>query len=137
MLSEIFFTLEKKSEINEKYNLIKKSISEIGFSATVAKFSVSDTARLGGKIGWVSESELSNNILKEVKKLKINEITKPINLAGGFLILKLEDIKDKKISINFEEELNKQISSERNRQLNQFSLIYYNKIKFNATIDEK
>jgi len=137
LLSEIFFTLEKKNQINEKYNLIKKSISEIGFKGTVAKFSISDTARLGGRIGWISESELSKDIINEIKKIKINEITKPINLAGGFLILKLEDLEEKNISINFDEELKKQVSNERNRQLNQFSLIYYNKIKFNTTIDEK
>lgn len=138
LLSEIFFTLEKKNEINERYNLIKKSISEIGFKSTVTKFSLSDSSRLGGRIGWVSESELSEVILSEIKKLNVNEITKPINLAGGFLILKLEGVEDKKTSVNFEEELNNQITNEKNRQLNQFSLIYYNKIKFNTKIiDEK
>jgi len=138
LLSEIFFTLDKKNEINERYDLIKKSISEIGFKSTVTKFSLSDTSKLGGRIGWVSESELSETILSEIKKININEITKPINLAGGFLILKLEDIKDNKISVNIEEELSKQILNEKNRQLNQFSLIYYNKTKFNTKIiDEK
>ena len=138
LLSEIFFTLEKKNQINERYDLIKKRILEIGFKSTVTKFSLSDSSRLGGNIGWVSESELSESILNEIKKININEITKPINLAGGFLILKLEDIKDNKISVNIEEELSKQILNEKNRQLNQFSLIYYNKTKFNTKIiDEK
>jgi len=137
LLSEIFFTLEKKNQINERYDLIKKSISEIGFKSTVVKYSISDTARLGGKIGWISENELSKDIIKELKKIKINEITKPINLAGGFLILKLEKIEYKETSIDFDEELKKQVSNENNRQLNQFSLIYYNKIKFNSIIDEE
>jgi len=137
LLSEIFFTLEKKNQINERYDLIKKSISEIGFKGTVTKYSISDTARLGGNIGWISENELSKDIIKELKKIKINEITKPINLAGGFLILKLEKIEYKETSIDFDEELKKQVSNENNRQLNQFSLIYYNKIKFNSIIDEE
>ena len=137
LISEILLDISDSKNINEKYNLIKKSISEVGFKNTANKYSVSDTSKLGGAIGWLTENQLSEIILKEINKLKIGEITKPINISGGFLILKLEEREDKEISLNFEEELKKKILQEKNRQLNQFSLIYFNKIKFITKIDEK
>ena len=60
-----------------------------------------------------------------------------MTVPGGFLILKINDIKEEKIEVNFNDELKKLISFERNRQLNQFSQIYYQKIKKNALINEK
>ena len=137
LISEILLGISDSKNINEKYNLIKKSISEIGFKNTANKYSISDTSKLGGAIGWLTENQLSEIILKEINKLKIGEITQPINVPGGFLILKLEEREDKEISLNFEEELKKKITQDKNRQLNQFSLIYFNKIKFITKIDEK
>ena len=137
LISEILLSVSDSKNINEKYNLIKKSISEVGFKNTANKYSISDTSKLGGSIGWLTENQLSEIVLKEINKLKIGEITKPINIPGGFLILKLEEKEDKEILLNFDEELKKRIIHEKNRQLNQFSLIYFNKIKFITRIDEK
>ncbi len=136
-LSEIFFNLDSTKKFDEIYELIKESIITVGFKNTANKFSLSDTAKLGGTIGWVSENQLSETILNEVNKLEEGEVTKPINISGGFLILKLEKKENKEISIDLEKELKKRIAYERDRQLNQFALIYFNKIKFSTKIDEK
>ena len=137
LLSEIVLSLRDGKNINEKYNLVTKSISVDGFKNAAIKYSISDTNKLGGAIGWLTENQLSEIILKEINKLKVGEFTKPINIPGGYIILKLEKKRDKEITHNFEEELKKRITHEKNRQLNQFSLIYYNKIKFVTKIDEK
>ena len=134
-LSEIFFNLDDK-KFDEKYNDVKKSISEVGFKNTANIFSKSDTAKLGGTIGWVSENQLSDKILKEINKIKDGEITDPIQISGGYLILKIDKRENKKISLDLEDELNKKISYEKNKQLNKFSMIYFNKIKFSTKIDE-
>ena len=76
-------------------------------------------------------------MLKEVKTLKVNQITKPIQTSGGYLILKLNDKKSKEVKIDIKKTINRRIAQERNRQLNQFSLIYFNKIKQNVFISEK
>ena len=136
LLSEIFFTLENEEKINEKYSTIKNSISEIGFKNTATKFSLSDSAKLGGKIGWINENQVSKILLKEIQKLEAGDITKPIPMSGGYLILTVVEKKDKKISLNVDEELKKLIVDEKNRQLNNFSLIYFNKTKFNTKINE-
>ena len=57
-------------------------------------------------------------------------------MGNNYLILKIEKIRSKKISINKEEELNKMIKFEKNKQLNQFSRIYFDKTKINYSINE-
>ena len=135
-LSEILFTSDKNENAENTYQLIKKSISEIGFKNTANIYSESDSSKHGGKIGWINESQLSELIKKEIVKLKIDEHTRPITVPGGQIILYLNDKKQQERKLNFEEEFKKQILFEKNKQLNQFSKIYFNKIKKNSTISE-
>ena len=136
-ISEILFTAENYEKLQKKYKSIEKSILEIGFNNTANIHSVSDTAKLGGKIGWISDSQLNETIKKEIINLKIGEYSKPVTIPGGFLIVKLNDIKKEEIDSNFDEEFNKKVDSERNSQLKNFSEIYFKKIKKNSTISEK
>jgi len=136
LLSEIFFSGENKEKINEKYNLIKKSISEIGFKNTANIYSLTESAKIGGSIGWIGENQLAKKVVEEINKLQVGEFTKPINIPGGVIILKLDDKADKKISLDFDSEFKKLIEYEKNRQLNQFSTVYFNKLKFNTKIDQ-
>ena len=136
LLSEIFFSGENKEKINEKYNLIKKSISEIGFKNTANIYSLTESAKIGGSIGWVGENQLAKKVVNEINELQIGEFTKPINIPGGVVILKLDKKEDKKISLDFDSEFKKLIEYEKNRQLNQFSTVYFNKLKFNTKIEQ-
>jgi len=136
LLSEIFFSGENKEKINEKYNLIKKSISEIGFKNTANIYSLTESAKIGGSIGWVGENQLAKKVVNEINELQVGEFTKPINIPGGVVILKLDKKEDKKISLDFDSEFKKLIEYEKNRQLNQFSTVYFNKLKFNTKIEQ-
>ena len=135
-LSEIIFTSDKNENAENTYQLIKKSISEIGFKNTANIYSESDSSKHGGKIGWINEGQLSELIKKEIVKLEIDEHTRPITVPGGQIILYLNDKRQQERKLNFEEEFKKQILFEKNKQLNQFSKIYFNKIKKNSTISE-
>ena len=135
-LSEIIFTSDKSENTENIYQLIKKSISEIGFKNTANIYSESDSSKHGGKIGWINEGQLSELIKKEIVKLKIDEHTRLITVPGGQIILYLNDKRQQERKLNFEEEFKKQILFEKNKQLNQFSKIYFNKIKKNSTISE-
>jgi peptidyl-prolyl cis-trans isomerase SurA len=137
LISEIMFNPERVEEIQKKYKLIEKSISEVGFKNTANLYSVSDSAKLGGQVGWVNETQLSEIIKKEISKLKIGEYTKPITIPGGFLIIHLDDKKTHNIYLNFDEEFEKQIAYEKNTKLEQYSKIYFKKIKKNSIISEK
>ena len=130
-LSEIIFEVINKVEIKIKYNEVIKSINEIGFENSAATYSFSESAKIGGDIGWINENSLNNNIKKNINNLQVGEITKPIILSNGVLVLKLINIKSLETTIDMESELKKAINYERNRQLKQYSKIYYNKIKKN------
>ena len=133
-LSEIVF---ENISNKDKYNLIKESIKEIGFSNSANIYSISDSSKFGGKIGWVDEQNLNSKILLEVKMLEIGLYTKPIQVGSNFLILKLDDKKQVSKNIDEEKALKQLINFENSRQLSQFSKTYYNKIKLNAKIKKQ
>tara|TARA_Y100000590_G_scaffold469928_1_gene660748 strand:- start:2624 stop:3553 length:930 start_codon:yes stop_codon:yes gene_type:complete len=136
-ISEILFTVDNFSDLQKKYETIEKSILEIGFNKTAVIHSVAETAEFGGKIGWVNEAQINNTIKKEIINLKVGNYSKPITIPGGFIVIKLEDTKKEKININFNEEYKKYVENEKNSQLNQFSEIYFKKLKKNSTISEQ
>ncbi|MDA7810880.1 peptidylprolyl isomerase [Candidatus Pelagibacter sp.] len=136
LLSEIVYEIQSKEEINAKYNVIKKSIKEVGFANTVLIYSVSDSSSRSGKIGWVNDKSLSKLIMDNISNIAINEISRPIKISGGVLILKLDDIREDQIEVNAEEELKKIINYQKSEQLNQYSKIYFNKLKKNLDINE-
>ena len=130
------FDITKKNQIEKNYQIIKKDIESKGFANAALIHSVSDTSKIGGKLGWVSEKSINKNIIKEINNLNAGEFSKPIIIPGGVLILKIDSIKEEKIDINIEKELNRIINIETNKQLNQSSNLYYNKIKKNIDINE-
>lgn len=135
-LSEILFKTDSKENFSKIVNEINSSIREIGFNNTANIYSVSESAKLGGKLGWIQESSLSKIILEQLKKLDIGENTDPIRVGNNFLILKIEEIGSDKILIDKEKELEKMIKFEKNKQLNQFSKIFFDKSKISYSINE-
>ncbi len=136
-LSEILFELKSNEKLSDKYNLVIKNINDSGFKNSANIFSISDTSKFGGEIGWVDETQLNELMLKEIKTLKINDITKPIQTTNGYLIIKVNDKKKKEVTVDFNKTVKRLITMEKNRQLQQFSLIYFNKIKQNVFVSEK
>jgi peptidyl-prolyl cis-trans isomerase SurA len=137
LLKEILFDVKESSNLDEKYKKIKKSISETGFENTASIYSISDTAKVGGLIGWIDENSLNSKIKNALFGLELNEYSKPIIISGGFLILQISDLKVIKEKLDIDKELVKAINAETNRQLNQFSNIHFNKIKKEVSINEK
>ena len=135
-LSEILFDKENNSSFEKKLENIGQSISEIGFNNTANIYSISDSSKFGGKIGWIDEKKLSKNIIEELQSLEADQYTAPIQTGASYLILKIEEIKYEQTTINESEELDKMIQFEINKQLEQFSKIFYKKIKINSLIDE-
>ena len=133
-LSEILVDFHK--DVTLKKNEMKKYIKDYGFKIAANKYSKSDTSNYGGEIGWIKETRLSNKIKKKISKIKIGEITEEIQTPNGYLILKLNDKREIKEELNLEKELKQQINFERNRQLNQYSLNYYKKLKQNINVYE-
>ena len=136
LLSEILFTAENKEELEKKYKKILKSIKEIGFKNTANTYSISDSAKYGGTLGWINKNQISKMVFDELSKIKVGEFTRPINIPGGVLMIKINEKKTSELEIDFERELQKMIQFEKNKQLKQFSSIYYKKVKNNSEIYE-
>ena len=136
LLSEILFNLANDEKLNTKFSKIKKLINEKNFSQAALSYSISSTNNNGGNLGWVKESALSPKIKNEVNQIQVGEITNPILIPGGFLILKIDQIKESEKNLNLEKEMQIVINQKTNEQLNQFSNIYFNKIKKNIIINE-
>ena len=137
LLYEIVFNTEKKDEFQIIFEKIKKSIEVNGFENTASIFSFSDTSKIGGKLGWINESSISKKIVEEIKNLNNGEYTNPIQIPGGFLILTVKEKKTIEQKTDVEAEFLLKIRALRNQQLNQYSNIYFNKIKKDITIYEK
>ena len=136
LMSEILFEVKNTKKFKDKYKEIKNAINEKGFENTALRYSSSQTSNMGGKLDWINENSMNKNIREIVNKTKINEVTEPLPVPGGYLILKINDIKTVKVELNFDEELKKMIRSTKNYQLNQFSKTYFNKIKKDIQIYE-
>ena len=135
-LSEIVFLEKNKKENEEKYREIKKSIKEIGFDETAILYSISESAKLGGKIGWINENQISKKISNEISKIAIGEYSEIINTAGGNIILKLNDKKKEITGIDREKEIKKLIRFKKNQLFTEYSIIYYKELENKAYLNE-
>ena len=136
-LNEILYIVKKKEDQKKTFEKISTSIKNNGFENTASLYSESGSSKTGGKIGWINEGSINKNILKKLVKLNIGEYTTPIQTPAGFLILNLVDKKKIEQSYNMDEELSLRIKNLQNQQLNQYSNIYFNKIKKDIKISEK
>jgi len=136
LLSEIIFTINENENFAKKFGIIKNSILKIGFEETAKIYSISESKKKGGKIGWVYKSQLSNKISEQIESIEVGEFTEPITVPGGFIILKLVDKKNQLLEINEEEEFKKAVNFETNRQLTMYSTLHYKRIYNRAVINE-
>ena len=135
-LSEILFEIKNKSEIKKKYEEIIKDINNTGFENTASMYSFAESSKIGGNIGWINEKSLNNEIKKKIINLKIGEVSKPIILPNGILILKIKNTRSSVAKTDYKLELKKAINYEKSRQLDQYSKIYFNKIQKNLALNE-
>jgi len=136
LLSEIFFEISNSNQLDSKYKEIKEIIREKGFENAAASLSTSNTANQGGKIGWIDEDSLNENLKTILSELNINEITDPLTMPGGFMILKINEIKIKEKNQNIESELKRIVNLKKNNQLKKFSKVYFDKVKKDIKIHE-
>jgi len=136
LMSEISFEVSNIKNLENKFLEISNVINNKGFDFAALQYSSSPSSNLGGKLDWINENSLNDTIKEAIIDLKINDFTKPIAVPGGFLILQINDMKNIKIDIDIDNELEKLINFEKNNQLSQYSKIYFNKVKKDLKISE-
>ena len=136
-LSEIVFNKKENLSINQTYDKIKNDILNNGFENAALMHSISNSSTNGGDLGWVNEDAINKKLIIELNKINIGEYTDPITIPGGLLILKLNNINEIENSIDIEKKVKELIKIQTSQQLNQFSNVYYNKIKNEIQINEQ
>ena len=135
-LSEIVLSKDVSTSINKKLLEINKSIKKVGFENTATIYSISSSSKNGGLIGWINEIQISKKINEKIRKLEVNQITEPIEIQNGYILIKVNKKKQIQQNININNELDKLMNKEMNSQLNIFSTIFYKKLKKNIEINE-
>ena len=135
-LSEILFDINDSESLETKYEIIRKFIKNNNFKSAASKYSIANSSIRGGEVGWIKETLLSKELINFLKKMNIGDITEPLKYPNGYLLLKINNKKMKEV-INIDKELDELYSYKRNKQLNQFSLLYFKKLKQNTIINEK
>ena len=129
LLSEIIFDVKTKNDFDDKYEKILFDIKNLGFKKAAIIHSNSETGTNGGLIGWVKEDNLNKNIKKNISDLEPGMFSNPIRTSSGFIILKVDDKREYVSEFNLEDKLEEVINFQRNKQLEQFSSMYFNKLK--------
>ena len=135
-LSEIVLSKDISVSFNKKLLEINKSIEKIGFENTATIYSISSSSKNGGLIGWINEIQISKKINEKIRQLEVNQITEPIEIQNGYILIKVNNKKQIQQDINIDNELDKLINKEMNSQLSNFSTIFYKKLKKNIEINE-
>ena len=135
-LREILFKLDNNEKFEEKYKKILNLIEKDGFENAANIFSISNTSKKGGDLGWIKKTQLNEKLVNKIEKLNLNNITSPIKVGNGFLLIKLEKKRIFKEKIDLDRELENLVNKETDRQLNQYSIIFFNKLKKGITINE-
>ncbi len=135
-LSEIIFLEKNREAIEKKVQEITASIEAIGFKDTAVIHSISDSSKLGGEIGWIDQNQISKKIFLSIKDLEIGEFSNPIITAAGVIFLKINDKKKINAQIDKEKEMKRLVAFERDRILNEYSIIYYKEIENKAYVEK-
>ena len=133
-LSEILFKKATNISLNEIKDKIYSEIDKSGFEAAASIYSISESKKFGGKLGWIKSNQISEKIYLEIKKG--NNLTQPIKTTNGYLIIKVNGRRNIKGKVNLDEELKKLINTESQKEINKLGYIYFNKIKKRTFISE-
>ena len=137
LLSEILFESSNEEQMKIKYKKIQDDIEKEGFKNAASIHSISNTSTNGGDIGWFNQNSLITQIKESILSLKIGQYSKPILTASGFIIIKIEDIRNSNLQIeDIDKKVNNLIKVKTNQQLNQYSNIFYNRVKKDLVINE-
>jgi len=92
-ISEIFIGFEDEREEKESKELADKLVEQlkngIAFEPVAQQFSQAPSSGQGGRIGWVSEGQLDQEIITGIENLLSSSISKPIKTVNGYYIIKV------------------------------------------------
>ena len=134
-LSEIIVPFSDSQNPNEVYQKIKGRLLSEKFENVAREISISQTRDAGGKVGWVNEKTIAEIVIKKIKDLNVGEITSPLLIPEGIMIIKLNNKREIKNEIDRDQLKRQIILNERDKMLNVYSKMHLNKLKSNTMIE--
>ena len=135
LLSEIIVPVSESQNPNDVYQKVKAKLIGEKFENVAREISISQTRDSGGKVGWVSEKTMAEIVIKKIKDLNVGEITAPILIPEGIMIIKLNNKRKIKNEIDKKQLKRNIILNERDKVLRTYSKMYLNKLKSNTMIE--
>lgn len=136
LLQEIVYKYKDKNDLEKIYKEIVNHINLNDFKDAVLKYSVSESKKNNGNLDWVYLTNIVPIVKKNIETLNKDQISKPIIIPGGALIIKMIEREFVNENIDIEKKLTKNIQDKINQQLNNFSRLYFNKISNDLKINE-
>ena len=134
LISEILINVENITNTDEEIKKIKNRINVESFESVAESISDSPSSAIGGNLGWVKESELSEKIKLVVMTTKVGAVTEPIFLSNEILLYQIRDKRKVKETLTLEEKKNQIVNYEKNKILNMYSLSHYDKVRRSISV---
>ncbi|MEO1312888.1 MAG: peptidylprolyl isomerase [Pseudomonadota bacterium] len=102
LLQEIAISTEEfgEAEATELARDLSRSLNRgASFASAVARYSRAESARNGGRLNWLTTSELPGVVATQVIALMPGEVSAPIPLGRGISLFKLRDIREEPRSV--------------------------------------
>ena len=106
-ISEIELILKNDGTDESRVSNLLKEIEENSFEKAAVRFSMSDSSKNNGDLGWVNGKSLSKIIYNIINVMEIGQISEPIRRQNTILLLKLSDKKTSSSSSINRDELKK------------------------------
>ncbi len=126
LLSEIEIQ-SSEDKRQESINKILESIKKEGFENTAKKFSISESAKYGGNIGWIDEAKLSGSLYKNIRNLKMDKVSEPIFVKNNIIWIKKKG--EKVLENNVKKIKDNIVKVEKQKKLQMFSNAHYSKLE--------
>lgn len=94
-VGEILLPVDNPADTGDIRNLAERLVQQIrdgaDFRAVAQQFSKTATAAIGGDVGWILPGELDPAIDTVITQLKVGEVSDPLNVPDGIMIVRLSE----------------------------------------------
>jgi len=130
---EILKSENEKQKIDEVFELIKKE----GFEIAAKKLSIAKSSKNSGLLGWVSNRSFSKTYLDEIKRIKINEISSPMNNKNSITIFRINNLRKSNDARKVDVLKDKVLARKKQDKLNLFSRSHFSNLENTIAIKFK
>ena len=130
---EILKSENEKQKIDEVFELIKKE----GFEVAAKKLSIAKSSKNSGLLGWVSNRSFSKTYLDEIKRIKINEISSPMNNKNSITIFRINNLRKSNDLRKADVLKDKVLARKKQDKLNLFSRSHFSNLENTIAIKFK